>query len=63
MDATAPAYGRWFEESQVAGLSKELNDPPAFAALRKTAFEAFLELPVEPDPLYRKYTCTSGAPT
>ncbi|MGC2288855.1 MAG: SufD family Fe-S cluster assembly protein [Thermoplasmata archaeon] len=60
MEASAPAYGRWFDEAQVAGLSKELGDPPEFALLRKTAFEAFLTLPIEPDPLYRKYAYFRG---
>jgi Fe-S cluster assembly scaffold protein SufB len=61
MEGSAPAYDRWFEEAQVTGLSKELGDPPGFADLRKTAFEAFLQLPIEPDPLYRKYAYFRGA--
>ncbi len=60
MEAAAPAYARWFDEGQIAGLSKELGDPPEFATLRKSAFEAFLRLPVEPDPLYRKYAYFRG---
>ena len=60
MEGAAPAYARWFDEGQVAGLSKELGDPPEFAALRKSAFEAFLLLPVEPDPLYRQYAYFRG---
>jgi Fe-S cluster assembly scaffold protein SufB len=60
MEGSAPAYERWFEERQVASLSKELGDPPGFSALRKTAFEAFLQLPIEPDPLYRKYAYFRG---
>jgi Fe-S cluster assembly scaffold protein SufB len=60
MDASAPNYARWFDEAQVAGLSSELGDPPTLASLRKTAFEAFLQLPIEPDPLYRKYAYFRG---
>jgi Fe-S cluster assembly scaffold protein SufB len=60
MEASAPAYGRWFDEGQVTALSEELGDPPGFAAFRKTAFEAFLQLPIEPDPLYRKYAYFRG---
>ena len=60
MEGSAPAYDRWFEEGQVIGLTKELGDPPSFAALRRTAFEAYLQVPVEPDPLYRKYAYFRG---
>lgn len=60
MEGSAPSYGRWFEEAQVAGLSKDLGDPPGFAGLRRTAFEAFLQLPIEPDPLYRQYAYFRG---
>jgi Fe-S cluster assembly scaffold protein SufB len=61
MEAAAPAYDRWFDEAQLARLSKELNDPPAFAELRRSAFETFLQVPIEPDPLYRKYAYFRGA--
>ena len=61
MEGGAPAYGRWFDAAQVSALSKELGDPAGFAALRRTAFEAFLQLPIEPDPLYRKYAYFRGA--
>ena len=61
MEGSAPAYERWFEEAQVSDLSHELGDPPGFAGLRLTAFEAFLQLPIEPDPLYRKYAYFRGA--
>jgi Fe-S cluster assembly scaffold protein SufB len=60
MEAAAPAYASWFEESEVTGLSRDLGDPPGLAAFRKTAFEAFLQLPIEPDPLYRKYAYFRG---
>jgi Fe-S cluster assembly scaffold protein SufB len=60
MEGAAPAYARWFDEGQVTGLSKELGDPHEFAAVRKSAFEAFLQLPIEPDPLYRKYAYFRG---
>jgi Fe-S cluster assembly scaffold protein SufB len=61
METGAPAYGRWFDEAQVSGLSKELGDPLGFSALRKSAFEAYLQVPIEPDPLYRKYAYFRGA--
>jgi Fe-S cluster assembly scaffold protein SufB len=61
MEGSGPAYDRWFEEAQVSGLSKELGDPPGFSAIRQRAFEAFLQLPIEPDPLYRKYAYFRGA--
>ena len=61
MESAAPAYGRWFEEAQVSALSQELGDPASLAAVRRTAFEAFQRLPIEPDPLYRKYAYFRGA--
>lgn len=60
MDAGTPAYAQWFDQDQVTGLSKELGDPPGFSTLRRSAFEAFLNLPIEPDPLYRKYAYFRG---
>ena len=61
MEGSAPAYDRWFEPAQVAALSKDLGDPVEFSALRRSAFEAFLQLPIEPDPLYKKYAYFRGA--
>lgn len=60
MEATAPLYAQWFDPDQVERLSSQLGDPPGFAASRRSAFEAYLNLPVEPDPLYRKYAYFRG---
>ncbi len=61
MESATPAFDRWFEEAQVTELGRELHDPPQFRDSRKTALEAFRQLPVEPDPLYRQYAYLRGA--
>ncbi len=61
MEASGPAFDRWFEEQQVVQLGSELHDPPQFHTARKSALEAFRQLPVEPDPLYRQYAYLRGA--
>jgi Fe-S cluster assembly scaffold protein SufB len=55
MAAVAPKFEAWLPESAVRALSEELGDPEWMAARRKVAFERFLELPLEPNPLYRGY--------
>ncbi len=45
----------WLPSSQVRELSASLGDPPTFAERRADAFERFLKLPLEPNPLYRGY--------
>lgn len=60
MQDFTPEFGRWFEPAQIARLSEELGDPAGLRAFRQTAFEAYTQLPVEPDPLYRKYAYFQG---
>jgi Fe-S cluster assembly scaffold protein SufB len=60
MAVSSPAYDRWLEESTVDALSAELRDPPAIRALRRSAMQDFRELPMEPNPLYRKYAYFGG---
>ncbi len=60
MSVAAPQYERWVEESTVENLSSTLNDPAPVAEGRRAAFRSFLELPLEPNPLYRKYGYFAG---
>ncbi len=55
MAAAVPRFEQWLSEEAVRTLSREVGDPPVVAARRKEAFERFLELPIEPNPLYRGY--------
>ncbi|MCI4360368.1 MAG: hypothetical protein L3J91_01555, partial [Thermoplasmata archaeon] len=58
MAVQAPRYSDWLDAGQVAELGRE--DPAALRSIRDEAFRSFLELPLEPDPLYRKYGYFSG---
>jgi Fe-S cluster assembly scaffold protein SufB len=55
-----PQFDRWFEEAQVRALSDQMGDAPAVRARRLASFQAFRELPIEPNPLYRKYVYFGG---
>ena len=55
MAAGAPRYEAWLSADEVRGLSDALGDPPEFRATRLEAYERFLRLPLEPNPLYRGY--------
>ncbi|MCI4337284.1 MAG: SufD family Fe-S cluster assembly protein [Thermoplasmata archaeon] len=60
MAAAAPNPLSWLTSRQVDELSESLSDPPAHARRRRKAFDEFLELPLEPNPLYRKYGYFGG---
>ncbi len=61
MELLPPQFDRWFEPEQTRELSRALGDSPAVAQLRGQAFEAYRELELEPNPLYRKYSYFLGA--
>ncbi len=50
----------WIEDAQIDALSAQLADPPEVRAERAQAARLFRELPLEPDPLYRKYGYFQG---
>src|SRR5580693_7929587 len=60
MAVAANEYEAWLSAEQVDRLSRDRGEPGAFSTRRKEAFERFLELPLEPNPLYRKYGYFSG---
>ncbi|MCI4334669.1 MAG: SufD family Fe-S cluster assembly protein [Thermoplasmata archaeon] len=60
MAVAVPQYDRWFEERQIEELSQELNDPPEVRRRRMSSFQSFRELPMESNPLYRKYAYFGG---
>jgi Fe-S cluster assembly scaffold protein SufB len=60
MAAQAPRYGDWLDASQVESLGRDLHDPAPLREIRAESFRSFLELPLEPDPLYRKYGYFAG---
>jgi Fe-S cluster assembly scaffold protein SufB len=60
MAVATPSYADWLRPSQVDALSGAMHDPASLRELRATAFRAFRELPLEPDPLYRKYGYFAG---
>ena len=50
----------WLSAGQVDDLSDRLHDPTEVRQRRKAAFQSFLDQPMEPDPLYRKYGYFAG---
>jgi Fe-S cluster assembly scaffold protein SufB len=56
----APRFDFWFSDDQIAELSRALEDPPRVAGRREEAFRAYRELPLEPNPLYRKHAYFAG---
>jgi len=60
MAVAANRYEAWLSPEQIERLSTSRQEPASLAALRRAAFEQFLELPLEPNPLYRKYGYFSG---
>ncbi|HTT34393.1 MAG TPA: SufD family Fe-S cluster assembly protein [Thermoplasmata archaeon] len=60
MALASPAYGDWLGTGTVEALGSALGDPPDIERLRSAAFASFLELPLEPNPLYRKYGYFAG---
>ena len=60
MALAPPRYEEWLSASAVQALSDQLGEPPELRSARASAFQAFQELPLEPDPLYRKYGYFAG---
>jgi len=60
MAAVSRPHEAWLTGSTVDALSTALGEPSAVLAARRAAHEAFLELALEPDPLYRKYGYFAG---
>lgn len=60
MAVAAPRYDAWLTSAEVEALAREHADAPRFRAAREQAFRGFQELPLEPDPLYRKYGYFAG---
>ncbi len=55
MASVAPRFEQWLSSEEVSRLSRDQGDPEEFARQRAEAYERFLELPIEPNPLYRGY--------
>ena len=55
MAASAPRFEAWLTSEEVHDLSRDQSDPPEFSRQRLDAYERFLQLPIEPNPLYRGY--------
>ncbi len=60
MASTAARFQDWLSAEEVDGLSRKLNDPPGYASFRADSFREFLDLPLEPSPLFRKYGYFAG---
>lgn len=60
MAAAVPRFEAWLPDSAVDALSESLRDPAKVLGIRRAAFQSFLELPLEPNPLYRKYGYFAG---
>jgi Fe-S cluster assembly scaffold protein SufB len=60
MASAVPQYAQWLARDQVQGLSKDLRDPTSVAESRVESYDRFLELPIEPNPLYRGYGYFTG---
>ncbi len=60
MAAAIPKYELWLEEAELDSLSSSLGDPASIAERRHAAYRSFRELPLEPNPLYRKYGYFAG---
>jgi Fe-S cluster assembly scaffold protein SufB len=55
MAASVPKLEEWLSLDQIRSISRTLEDPGSFRAPREEAYERFLRLPLEPNPLYRGY--------
>lgn len=53
-------FEEWLTSDEVRELSRSRGEPAVVAERRMEAHERFLELPLEPDPLYRKYGYFTG---
>jgi Fe-S cluster assembly scaffold protein SufB len=60
MASAVTRYDDWLDERQLRELSRARSEPAALTERRIAAHRQFLELPLEPDPLYRKYGYFNG---
>jgi Fe-S cluster assembly scaffold protein SufB len=60
MAVAANRYEEWLTSKDVRELSRSLADPALMTELRLEAHQRFVELPLEPNPLYRKYGYFTG---
>lgn len=60
MAAAVTRYDDWLDAEQLRELSRSRSEPAALTERRLAAHRRFLELPLEPDPLYRKYGYFNG---
>jgi len=60
MASAVPRYTEWLTQAQVRELSQTLDDPVPVETLREESYARFLELPLEPNPLYRGYGYFTG---
>ncbi|HEV2519187.1 MAG TPA: SufD family Fe-S cluster assembly protein [Thermoplasmata archaeon] len=58
--ATGSAHSEWVTPESIRTLSEEFSETPELAETRRRALEAFRALPLEPNPLYRKYGYFAG---
>jgi Fe-S cluster assembly scaffold protein SufB len=60
MAASVPKFEEWLSLDRVRELSTGVEDPVTFRSAREDAFDRFLHLPLEPNPLYRGYGYVSN---
>ena len=60
MSASLAPPAQWLDAERVDALSSRVGDSPELAHRRREALREFLELPIEPNPLYRKYGYFGG---
>jgi Fe-S cluster assembly scaffold protein SufB len=60
MAAAVARYEEWLAADQIRELSRGRGEPDALLERRLDAHRKFLELPLEPHPLYRKYGYFNG---
>jgi Fe-S cluster assembly scaffold protein SufB len=60
MAVAANRYEEWLTSKDVRELSRALSEPALVTDLRLEAHQRFVELPLEPNPLYRKYGYFTG---
>jgi|GEM_PF-461248 len=60
MEAVPVSAPEWLAATDLLRLSREMNDPERVRQARQTGWERFRQLPLELNPLYRKYAYFTG---
>jgi Fe-S cluster assembly scaffold protein SufB len=60
MASAAAQFHEWVTPDRLRSLSGALHDPPLAQKAREDSYQRFLELPIEPNPLYRGYGYFTG---